>query len=380
MELHFTIPNLLISITIVQGLTFALLLAFVKQAQRYANRFLAIVLLIVALHLCWVVIIDTKLLAYYPGLLVFPFSWILAMGPALFGYTESITNPNFRIQWRHWPHAIPIVLEQVVHFFAVREGIFADVPFFETWAFQTFSPIIQLGGILSITLYSLMAIRKLNTHQRLAQQHFSNALQYNLSWLKRFLIGFALLWLFWVPYTLVDYFVYNWELSIAAYYPIYLFLAGFMLWIAFEAYRSPQIMEVPSNLAPILDAKAPKPSPSNEYQEQAQAIAEEMEVEQYYLQPDLNLTSLAQQMDYSPALLSKVINTGLGKNFSDFVNAYRVEAMKRTLHDSKFDHYTNEAIAYECGFNSRATANRTFKKLAGVSPSQYRKGKEVVSD
>ena len=78
-------------------------------------------------------------------------------------------------------------------------------------------------------------------------------------------------------------------------------------------------------------------------------------------------------MKISPAHLSKVVNSGLDKNFNDFVNGYRVEAVKNKMSDPSTAHLTLLGIAYECGFNSKATFNRAFKKHAGVSPSAFLK-------
>ena len=159
-------------------------------------------------------------------------------------------------------------------------------------------------------------------------------------------------------------------LSIKAYYPIYLFLSFFTLWIALEAYRRP---EVTLRYAP---QKASNKNPSEDIQsikEQAKHIQKLVEQEEYFLQSDLSLSSLAEAIQYSPNVLSRIINNGLEKNFSDFVNEFRVERMKKLLHSDQYDHFTTEGIAYECGFNSRATAIRTFKKFTKMSPNQFRK-------
>ena len=68
------------------------------------------------------------------------------------------------------------------------------------------------------------------------------------------------------------------------------------------------------------------------------------------------------------------INEQLGKNFYDFINAYRVEAFKAKLQDPKFAAYSILGVALESGFKSKSSFNAIFKKVTGMTPSQYKKG------
>ena len=96
-----------------------------------------------------------------------------------------------------------------------------------------------------------------------------------------------------------------------------------------------------------------------------------MDVDKAFLNPELNLSDLAKQADMTRAQLSEVINSGFNKNFNDFVNGYRVEAFKTSLKEGKHKQLSLLGVAFECGFNSKATFNRVFKKLTTYSPTQY---------
>lgn len=95
------------------------------------------------------------------------------------------------------------------------------------------------------------------------------------------------------------------------------------------------------------------------------------EKEKCYLNPELTLSELATKLDTNTSVLSAVINSGFGKNFNDFVNEYRVEAFKRKAAAPDSKHLTLLAIAFDCGFNSKATFNRAFKKVTDVSPKAF---------
>ena len=106
---------------------------------------------------------------------------------------------------------------------------------------------------------------------------------------------------------------------------------------------------------------------------QKEHILEFMEREKPYLDPELNLKDLSEKLSMSRAQLSEIVNSGFNKNFNDFINQYRVENVKSMLAANKQQQLSLLGIAYESGFNSKATFNRVFKKLTNSSPSEYLK-------
>ena len=80
---------------------------------------------------------------------------------------------------------------------------------------------------------------------------------------------------------------------------------------------------------------------------------------------------MAGDLNASPNLLSRIINTGFGLNFNDFINRYRVEAVKVSILQKQHERLTLLAIALASGFNSKTTFNRAFKKHTGMTPAQY---------
>jgi AraC-like DNA-binding protein len=95
-----------------------------------------------------------------------------------------------------------------------------------------------------------------------------------------------------------------------------------------------------------------------------------MESEKAYRDPDLTLTDLAKKLGTNASLLSKVINRNFQVNFNDFVNRYRVEEVKQQLEKGAAAQVTVMGLAYDAGFNSKATFNRAFKKHTGQNPSE----------
>ncbi|HDZ15347.1 hypothetical protein LCGC14_1297300 [marine sediment metagenome] len=105
----------------------------------------------------------------------------------------------------------------------------------------------------------------------------------------------------------------------------------------------------------------------------AQELADFMDIEKPYLNENLSLPLLSEQFMCSQAQLSQIINQHFQMNFYDFVNGYRIEKAKTMLLSSVFEKLSILGIAFECGFKSKSSFNRYFKKYTGVTPSEFKK-------
>jgi len=92
-----------------------------------------------------------------------------------------------------------------------------------------------------------------------------------------------------------------------------------------------------------------------------------------FLDPYLSLESLAKELKVCSGYLSLLINTYSGKNFSDYINEFRIDQVKKLIIDNEYVNYTIESIGLESGFNSKSTFYSAFKKFTGQSPRQFRR-------
>ena len=97
-----------------------------------------------------------------------------------------------------------------------------------------------------------------------------------------------------------------------------------------------------------------------------------LENEKLYLNPELVLQDLADRMQSSSKVLSQVINQRSGLNFFDFINSYRCEELKSIMADAD-PKVTILEIMYQAGFNSKSSFNKEFKKLNGITPTEFRR-------
>ncbi|HXB30628.1 MAG TPA: ABC transporter permease, partial [Puia sp.] len=96
-----------------------------------------------------------------------------------------------------------------------------------------------------------------------------------------------------------------------------------------------------------------------------------MEAGRYYQDAELSLSSLAKSLGIHPHELSGIINVALNKNFHEFINEYRIREVTRKMKNPANARLTLLGIAFDAGFNSKATFNRTFKQVIGKNPAEY---------
>lgn len=108
-----------------------------------------------------------------------------------------------------------------------------------------------------------------------------------------------------------------------------------------------------------------------ECKELLQKISIFMDEEKPYTNPDLKIADLANSIDTSSHSLSYLFNQYLNQSYYDFINEYRIVEFKKLVNSSEYSKYTLSALAELCGFSSRASFFRSFKKITGITPNEY---------
>jgi len=102
-------------------------------------------------------------------------------------------------------------------------------------------------------------------------------------------------------------------------------------------------------------------------------LFEKISNEKLYTDPTLTLKKLAEFLSIPYYQLSQIINQKMEKNFTDFINEYRIEEAKRLLANPANRDKKIEGIAYDAGFNTPSSFYAAFKKFTECTPTQYRK-------
>jgi AraC-like DNA-binding protein len=123
-----------------------------------------------------------------------------------------------------------------------------------------------------------------------------------------------------------------------------------------------------------------QPDLTPEKQKQIEKINHYMAEQKPFLNPELTLMDLSQNLNIPKHQITLLLNNHLGKNFFEYVNEFRIEETKKRMIDPQYEHLTLVAIAYECGFNSKSTFNTFFKNATGLTPTEWRKENKTKED
>jgi len=105
-----------------------------------------------------------------------------------------------------------------------------------------------------------------------------------------------------------------------------------------------------------------------------------METEQKYLNPNLTLKSVSDQLSTNTKYLSQVVNHHAGMNFQRFVNSFRIKAVKQNIANEEYRNLTLFGIALQCGFKNKSTFYKVFKEETGITPRDYLKNHNDKAD
>ena len=192
----------------------------------------------------------------------------------------------------------------------------------------------------------------------------------DLTWLKILVIGFLIIKMQAVLVTIG--YMTSIDLNFSINYPIIGQLSNFMVMflISFLIFFSLGV----SNLFHGIDNSVSLPLEKQSIDpEQINALTLYMSEHKPYLNHLLTLDSLASQTNIQSRQLSQVINRHFEKNFFEFINSYRIEESKALLSKEENAKITMLEVMDQAGFNSKATFNTFFKKVVGMTPTQYRK-------
>lgn len=304
-------------------LNFAFQLWFGKRLHREAGRVLALALL------AFVTWLGGKLVTDMGYELSLQFS--MAIGPLIYWYVQRLTHPGQHWKWQDALYLFPLLLQQIFRL-----------------------PLaLTLVSLLTYAVLSRKLIKDYYNGLRIVRMDRPRA---GLRWLQRLVESVGILCLFWLADSVLN-------LSGTSFF--YLMFGFLMIWAGAAAFFKSEPGAVAEEIAPKLSAH-------REPKEKGRWLKKAMEAGLFYRDPELSLSSLADKLDLSTHELSRIINSTLKKNFSDFINEYRVRDVIAKMQDPVFEHYSFLGIALESGFNSQSSFTRVFKQITGKSPQAYK--------
>ncbi|MEO1652612.1 MAG: helix-turn-helix transcriptional regulator, partial [Bacteroidota bacterium] len=235
----------------------------------------------------------------------------------------------------------------------------------------------QMTGLISMLLYLWLSLKHYLSYRKLSLQEVSFADEIAFKWVQHFAIAFSL-----ILVLRVLFFILNPEWGqFGSKYWYYLCFSILLQYISIFGYantikktiklHSPQLLELESPENERMEEAKNEPEEAILLDEWKDNIHHLFEKDKVYINPSLTLSDVADHLNTNRNLISKAINQAFGMNFNDFVNQKRAEAVIKSLEKGEHAKNTLLAIALDCGFNSKTTFNRAFKKHTGSTPKQF---------
>ena len=292
----------------------------------------------------------------------------LLFNPALYLYVSSLTKPKFKLRLIQLLHLLPYVIFEIF-IYSIKEKFSLDT-FFVHDKYLIFRLIFAIATFISWLVYNPLSLILVHKHRMNLQNERSNIEKNeNLGWVLTFSVFYVVFCIFAVIITVIAYYQQLNPLTPHIYNYATLLLLVYIM--SFYGLRQ----ETPGITFPESENVRTPYQNSTLSAEEKRVIKEKIfqfvEVRKAFLNPDLNMDLLAEKIKVPKYQITEVLSTEIGKNFFQFVNYYRVEAVKIMLLDPK-NYYSIEAIGYECGFSSKSTFYTVFKSMTGETPVTYR--------
>lgn len=359
-----------------------------KRPRRTPHLLLAAAALAFVLHLVTVVYYSANLVPRFPHFFGLTLAVPLLFGPLCYLYATTASDRERRLRGRDLWHALPFVAilawgvpvyllpaaDKIALFQAVQGG---QLPIQSLVA----GPLMLISGVA----YTAATLLALHRHQRVVAENYSTLDRVNLTWLRGLTIAYGIIWLTAVGIEIAG--TAGWTIPFDTDFLIALGITLVIYGIGYWGLRQPEIFrfataehEVPAITMSVASDHVTAAAPRYERSGLAPREAEDlktrlvalMEREHPYRQSELTLGELADRLGTTPHRLSEVLNAQLALSFYDFVNGYRVREVQERLVGPDGARFTYLTLALEAGFASKSTFNAAFKKLTGVTPSDYR--------
>ena len=309
---------------------------------------------------------------------------IFLHGPFFLFYTLALTKPKFVLQSKHLVHT--------VLFFASFLFLVWGVIYQGSISFSSRKELIVLK-MLSLLIYNVAVMLQLKKHQLSIQNIFSNTEEKQLNWLYFLCWGILIIWSLSVISLFAGVFTNISTPESISLFPniaicIFIYLMGYFgvrqnsIFVKHEIENYPlnnkeEPLQIKEEEVSIQEEKYKKSGLNKVKAEKIwHELSQFMETKAPYLDPDLSLFSLSEFLHVMPNHLSQTINEKENQNFFDYINKYRINAVKIQILAGKLQEHTLLGIALDCGFNSKASFNRAFKKYTGLTPTEFKKQNE----
>ncbi|AMQ55612.1 helix-turn-helix domain-containing protein [Algoriphagus sanaruensis] len=300
----------------------------------------------------------------------------------------QLTNSHFSFQKKYWLHSLPFFLAVLdslpVYVLPLEEKRkIAELMLSERlgWMFHAdgFLPIIWVDAVRYglMVIYYFLAWRLIFVNDVFTKKVLKiEAINFWLKPTLLFFAGFHLASISQYSVYLTYYFSGVYLSPVTTFNFIVLFLTLFSFILYF--FNGVSIKIQPKNTSSFLnpnreqnEVKKDKVLPEAQKKPQKPSIEKILQNQIFFLNPNLRIADLEDELGMNPKQLSDEIFKEFGKSTKEFINSLRIEFSKSKIEEGYLDDFTIDALAEISGFNSRITFYRAFKKETSMTPSEY---------
>ncbi len=369
MQIDFLNPRSIICfIAILQGLIFAGLLIWRGFRQKNkADFWLATLLLVLSASLITPFIGFANVYDLNQWLTYFPFAISYSYGVLVWFYTLNLTDSKRQFQPKDLLFFIPTILYLSLRFFLFAQDLVWKDWFIHTYG-RFYEAIIFVTEFVWNVTFLYFSIKHYRKYRTWLNENYSDTEKIKFDWLRNFLYIFTSILILGGIFDFTNSFIFY--LSYIQFFYFELVLCLVTYYLAIAGYLRSKTIELNFSETEAVEIEGRKTLLANKDLEKLKLkLHNLMNNEKLYLEPNLTLTDLSKQLGVNSTVLSYAINNGFGKNFNDFVNEFRINEVKEKLKNA--DDLNLLGVAFDCGFNSKATFNRAFKKFTSVSPKEF---------
>ena len=356
---------------IAQGIFVVLLLNNKGVTRSRANLFLSILLIALSFSIAHILFAGAVINHLSAKVYTLGDPTYFLIAPLLWFYTQELTGQKVRISSNIIFHFLPFLL--IIILSLSLRSVNSENPLIQF--LDHHNKLIHIAFWIIVVVqfsgYLYVIRRKWIVYRELIRNEVSNKENVDISWISFIMVVFLLINLFFLfNLFVVIHFKNNAWLAktTALIFSLSVFALGYKGILQKEIFKNDAgLIPRPVNGA-LSQTVTSKPD-----QELIKRLLDHMQEKKSYLDPELTLSQLAKDLDIGRSQLSQLINDGIGDNFYDFINKYRVEQVKQLMTDPRVKHFSMLGIALEAGFKSKSTFNLIFKRFTGLTPTEYRK-------
>lgn len=357
-----------------QAFLFALYLLFKKEGKRLSNYFIAIFIMLLAYNVLDF-FADLIFNRWNENISVLLQLLIYFAAPALYFHVKTSLFPNFKLKSKDLKHALPFVILSIVVIYLIiiesGEGKVSDKT--ERIIGLIFYAILYLQTFY----YLYLSYRLLKKHKAIFYENYSSSNTQRYAYITNLILLVGVLY-FLSMINILTRWVFQFESFSFISYVVIITILVLFCWLIIIGLRSPELFIDETKAQPSvkklvkLEQKNLSLKSESENKELVEILNQYMREKEPFLDASLTLHNLAEQTNCSSRELSILINHHLNKHFFDFINEFRISKAKELLSDPERKSYTILEILFEVGFNSKSSFNTAFKKITGLTPTQYR--------